>query len=41
MSSCDRVVILFISGTLALTTGACSRLKFDWDCLGQMKMNSI
>ncbi|MEQ8539432.1 MAG: retropepsin-like aspartic protease [Coleofasciculus sp. D1-CHI-01] len=27
MLSCDRVVILFISGTLALTTGACSRLE--------------
>ncbi|MEQ9480955.1 hypothetical protein [Coleofasciculus sp. F4-SAH-05] len=27
MSSCDRVVILFISGTLALTTWACSRLE--------------
>jgi predicted aspartyl protease len=27
MSFCDRGVILFISGTLALTTGACSRLE--------------
>lgn len=27
MSSCDRVVIVFLSGTLALTTGACSRVE--------------
>ncbi|MFP4099385.1 retroviral-like aspartic protease family protein [Coleofasciculus sp.] len=27
MLSCDRVVIVFLSGTLALTTGACSRVE--------------